>query len=91
MDPQRLVVVERSGDLRYFHVQHLEANPRTQDVLSGVFAYMQTTFDLATRGERQSIPGTYVSGDYFSTLGVPAIQEGLCYLATMNVARRRFA
>ncbi len=45
-----------------------------QDVFSGVFAYMQTTFALASRGEKQSIPGIYVSGDYFKTLGVSALR-----------------
>ncbi|MGH9729972.1 MAG: ABC transporter permease, partial [Candidatus Acidiferrales bacterium] len=41
-----------------------------QDVFSGVFAWMPTTFNLAEGGEEQNIAGVYASGDYFTTLGV---------------------
>lgn len=73
MDPQRLVMVERSGGLVFSYNMWKQIREQ-QDIFSGMFAYMKTTFDLATHGEMQSIPGIYVSGDYFSTLGVPAIR-----------------
>ena len=71
-DPQQLVLIGRpQGGTSSFRVW--EQIRDQQDVLSGVFAYMQTTFALATRGDKQSIPGIFVSGDYFNTLGVSAI------------------
>jgi putative ABC transport system permease protein len=45
-----------------------------QDLFSGVFAWSPQSFDLADGGEAQPIRGIYVSGSYFTTLGVrPAI------------------
>lgn len=72
-DPQQLVVVGRpeGGVLSYKMWKQLRDQ---QDIFSGMFAYMQTTFALANRGEKQSIPGIYVSGDYFHTLGVSVIR-----------------
>jgi predicted permease len=45
---------------------------RHQDVFSATFAYSTDEFDLAAGGEKQPVRGLYVSGDYFSALGVPA-------------------
>jgi predicted permease len=72
-DPQRLVLVGRPGGGLFSYRVWGQIRDQ-QDVFSGVFAYTQTTFALATRGEKQSIPGIYVSGDYFNTLGVSAIR-----------------
>jgi hypothetical protein len=41
-----------------------------QDVFSGVFAWGSTAFDLAQGGAVQRANGMFVSGDYFTTLGV---------------------
>jgi len=41
-----------------------------QDVFSGVFAYGRTGFNLTSGGEVRPARGSWVSGDYFSTLGV---------------------
>jgi putative ABC transport system permease protein len=41
-----------------------------QDVFSGVIAWSETNFDLSAGGESSLVNATYVSGDYFSTLGV---------------------
>ncbi len=71
-EPEQLVVVGRTGGGTFSYEMWKQIRDQ-QDVFSGVFAYMQTTFALATRGEKQSIPGIYVSGDYFHTLGVSAI------------------
>ena len=43
-----------------------------QDVFSETFAYATTEFDLAPGGERQDVHGLYVSGNYFSALGIAA-------------------
>jgi putative ABC transport system permease protein len=40
---------------------------------SGVFAWAPDTFNLAPRGEVHLRPGIWVSGDFFSTLGVQPI------------------
>ena len=72
-DPQRLVQVKPFQSYVFSYNMWKQIRQQ-QDVFSGMFAYMQTTFDLATQAERQSIPGIYVSGDYFSTLGVSAIR-----------------
>jgi predicted permease len=51
-----------------------EAVRDRQDVFSGILASGNTQFDLASGGEEQHIDGAYVSGDYFSALGVsPAL------------------
>jgi predicted permease len=45
-----------------------------QGVLSGVFAYGPTQFDLTAGGEMRRVDAYWVSGDFFSTLGVrPAL------------------
>ncbi|HEX3926994.1 MAG TPA: ADOP family duplicated permease, partial [Gemmatimonadales bacterium] len=43
------------------------------ELFSGAFAYNQDDFNLAQGGEARSVTGEWVSGDYFATLGVPAI------------------
>lgn len=44
-----------------------------QDVFSGVFAYSTPRFNLSTGGESRYANGYWVSGDFFSTLGIGAI------------------
>jgi predicted permease len=41
-----------------------------QDVFSGAFSYGMTTFNLTNGGEARRVYGDWVSGDFFSTLGV---------------------
>jgi predicted permease len=72
-DPQQLVAVGRTMG-GYFSYKTWNLIRDQQDVLSSVSAYSPTSFALANRGEKQSIPGIYVSGDYFHTLGVSAIR-----------------
>jgi predicted permease len=45
-----------------------------QDAFSGTLTYSPDQFDLAEGGEAQYAHGLWVSGDYFHTLGVPAIR-----------------
>ena len=73
-DPQQLVLVHRGADGTVLSYNMWKQIREQQDVFSGMFAYMPTKFDLATPGEKQLIPGLYVNGDYFSTLGVSAVR-----------------
>jgi putative ABC transport system permease protein len=41
-----------------------------QNVFSGVFAWSNNRFDLARRGTVQPAEGSFVSGDFFTTLGL---------------------
>lgn len=45
---------------------------RHASLFDGAFAWTPARFDLAERGERQPVAGIFVSGGYFSTLGVAA-------------------
>ncbi|HEX7239934.1 MAG TPA: ABC transporter permease, partial [Longimicrobiaceae bacterium] len=47
-----------------------EALRDRQDVFSGAFATADERFDLAAGGESRPVAGAWVSGGYFSTLGV---------------------
>ena len=74
--PEQLAAVAM-GD---FFAGHTFSNPLweqvrdRQDMFAGVFATARTQFDLTTGGEVRRAMGEYVSGDYFSVLGVrPAV------------------
>ncbi len=72
--PEQLAAVAM-GD---FFADHNFSNPLweqlrdRQDMFAGVFATAETRFDLTTGGEARRATGAYVSGDYFSVLGVRA-------------------
>ena len=42
-------------------------------LFDGALAWTPARFDLAESGERQPAEGIFASGDYFTTLGVPAL------------------
>jgi predicted permease len=46
---------------------------RHNDLFQGAFAYGPDRFNLATDGEARNVSGEWVSGGYFSSLGVPVI------------------
>jgi predicted permease len=69
-EPERLMAVARTPERDSFTYTLWQETRKQQDVFSGMFAYGQTTFDLASGGEKQPASGLYVSGDYFDTLGV---------------------
>jgi putative ABC transport system permease protein len=52
-----------------------------QDVFAGSFAYADQRFDLANGGESRPVAGSWVSGGFFSTLGVAAAAGRLLTLA----------
>ena len=81
----RTLPVERPEELMQVTMAHKElgsvfTNPiweqvrDRQDAFSGVFAYGGAQFNLTSGGEVRRATGNWVSGDYFSTLGVrPAV------------------
>jgi putative ABC transport system permease protein len=78
--PQELALVERQDPTRagvssaVFTNALWEQVRDQQDVFSGVFAWSTNRFDLARGGTVQYASGIFVSGGYFTTLGVrPAV------------------
>jgi len=70
--PNELVVVTRD-DRTLTHAMFVEMQQR-QRVFSGTFAYASTSTDLSNGGEAHRVPTGFVSGDFFTTLGVrPAL------------------
>jgi putative ABC transport system permease protein len=76
-DPGRLVTISSDfalshgfkGGLGWNYPMWLQLQSRAE-MFGGVLAWSGTEFDLATSGEKQSAPGMFVSGNYFSMLGV---------------------
>ncbi|MGB6484637.1 MAG: ABC transporter permease [Candidatus Acidiferrales bacterium] len=74
-NPEQLVAIKFRSPLSA-HVLPAATNPiweqvrDHQDVLSGVFAWFSTTFDLAEGGQENNAYGVYASGSYFNVLGV---------------------
>src|SRR5690348_7829904 len=69
-EPERLVEVTMGGNATEFTNPIWEDLRDRQDVFSGSFAYIDQQFDLATGGESRPVAGNWVSGAFFSTLGV---------------------
>ena len=46
---------------------------RRADAFDGVLAWSSVPFNLAQAGEMEQVKGMYVSGDFFTTLGIPAV------------------
>lgn len=83
VDPETLVDVrimnnpERTGDFtgRFSNVSNplWERIRDAQQVFSSAFAWGTTTFELSTGGDSQPAEGLWVSGEFFSTLGVTPV------------------
>ena len=73
--PEELVHVRLTDSpFQILPVPFWEALRDRQDVFSSVFAWSQQTFNLARGGEARNVDGLFVSGDYFTALGVePAV------------------
>jgi predicted permease len=68
--PDNLVELARTDDANaYTYPLWLQIEAQ-QNVLSSVFAYTLTTFEVSDRGERRVLPGVLVTDQYFETLGV---------------------
>src|SRR4029079_9250595 len=75
-EPSRLVVVNDSPTASGFNswTYAIWDNIRQRSqAFDGAFAFGAPRFNLAQGGEQQLVDGLYVSGQYFSTLGVPAL------------------
>ena len=76
-DPQRLVQLQSgtNGRLNSTYTNPIWEQVRDhQRAFSGVFAFSNNRFDLANGGASRFANGTWVSGEFFRTLGVPAIR-----------------
>ncbi|MHB8486246.1 MAG: ABC transporter permease [Candidatus Acidiferrales bacterium] len=75
MEPDQLAeVASPDGANRHSYAEWREFRDR-QDIFSGTFAFnwVDTEFNLGEGEEKQTVSGLYVTGDFFHTLGVPAI------------------
>lgn len=73
VQPERLVQLRRgNGDDSFTNALWKQIRAQ-QDAFSGVFAYQGKLIKSASAGEKHFVTGLYVSGSYFSTLGVPAV------------------
>jgi predicted permease len=70
--PQELLLVTMGGQRAHVTNPIWEQLRDRQEVFSGVFAIGDEDFDLAGGGEVRRVSGAWVSGAFFSTLGVPA-------------------
>ena len=71
-DPARLIALgQAEGDYNCTYALWEQIRSH-QDVFSETFAYSSIEFDLASGGERQPAHGLYVSGNYFTALGIRA-------------------
>ena len=75
LQPDRLVELVRAdgGNLHTYAEWKLFRD--RQDIFSNVLAYnhFDVNFRIASANAQQDVSGAYVSGDYFSTLGVSAV------------------
>jgi putative ABC transport system permease protein len=71
--PERLVEVARSDGPNVYSFAIWRQIEAQQDVFSEVFAQGETVFHLGGGGEKHSVSGLYVSGQYFQTLGVSPV------------------
>jgi predicted permease len=73
--PEELLqLTESGGDRESFSNPVWEQIRDRQDAFSGIFAYGRWAFNLAPGGEAHNVNGEYVSGQFFDTLGLRAVQ-----------------
>jgi putative ABC transport system permease protein len=70
--PEQLVRVQMDPESRVFTNPLWEQLRDRQDIFSGLFAYSPTRFNLNAGGEARYATGDWVSGDFFTALGVGA-------------------
>ncbi|HXO05427.1 MAG TPA: ABC transporter permease [Candidatus Sulfotelmatobacter sp.] len=73
--PDQLVEIERGDGVNLHSYKEWKEFRDRQDIFSSVFAYniFDASFEITNQNQHQEIFGAYVSGDYFSTLGVSAV------------------
>src|SRR5436190_17048761 len=79
VEPDRLVIVNDApstfgsvGQTSWTYAIWDNIRQHSQ-AFDGAFAWSSPRFNLAYGGEQQPVDGLYVTGDYFATLGVPAL------------------
>jgi hypothetical protein len=79
-DPDRLVTISSDFAVRFGYTAGAGWNypmwdrlRQRADSFDGALAFTAERFDLAQGGERQPADGLSVSGDFFTTVGVPAL------------------
>ncbi|HEY3739667.1 MAG TPA: ABC transporter permease, partial [Bryobacteraceae bacterium] len=72
-DPSQLVMIEHTQGPSFTYPMWEQVRDHAE-AFDGVLAYSEMQFDLSSGGVRQFASGLMVSGDYFRTLGVPAIR-----------------
>jgi len=73
--PERLVELERVGEGNLHSYAEWRLFRDRQNIFSDVLSYnyFDITFEIASQNNSQEVSGLYVSGNYFSTLGVSAL------------------
>jgi predicted permease len=71
--PEELVAVVRNKEGDVYTNPLWEAIRDRQDVFNGTFAFGAANFNLTAGGEARRVDASWVSGEYFSTLGVRPI------------------
>src|SRR5262249_29978558 len=77
-DPHRLVTLaapfRANAGLRTFWSYSIwEQIQNNRQLFDGALAWSEQRFSLSDRGEAEPASGIFVNGEYFATLGVPAI------------------
>jgi putative ABC transport system permease protein len=88
-EPERLVTVSTAnpgalGDREKWTFATWEQIQQRSHVVDGALAWSAPPFNLAQGGEVQPVDGLFASGDFFATLGVPAL-IGRTFTATDDV------
>jgi len=73
--PKQLVEVVRGDGVNLHTYAEWRIFRSGQDIFSSVLSYnyFDTNFNVTNAKRQQEVSGLYVSGDYFQTLGVPAV------------------
>jgi predicted permease len=79
-EPDRLVTISSDTAVRFgftagagWNYPMWDRLRQRSEAFDGALAFAPERFNLAARGERQLVDGLVVSGDFFTTVGVPAL------------------
>jgi predicted permease len=79
-EPDRLVTISSDFAVRFgftagagWNYPMWDRLRQRAEAFDGALAFTAETFNLAQAGERQPVDGLYVSGEFFTTVGVPAL------------------
>ncbi|HET9370269.1 MAG TPA: ABC transporter permease, partial [Vicinamibacterales bacterium] len=80
-DPSRLVQLSTDGESTDFSNGVWEQIRARPPLLHQAFAWSESSFDLADRGEARIVDGLYVSGSFFEALGITPVAGRLLTVA----------